>query len=221
MVGKDCNHDSSHDNNDSDGNGNSHQPIDVWVGGDGVYWSCVPSILFRVPTQIFDEFMLMGALETKEDLEMLLERISKDGKQYSEVAYTDIYVGQGGNWSGFPSVLYQIPADVFEYLQKGDTSKTIGLLESMYCLEKLIAKAREEIRTGVVAEKEIVPFSRPTNFELKLCGHNCTISYVKEGCCKCLDRRPYREEGTYLNYADGIGAVHNAKRSAGYCHICN
>jgi hypothetical protein len=194
--------------------------IDVWVGGDGVYWSCAPSPLFRVPTQLFDEMMLMGALETQEDLEALVEKIG-NGTQYADDYYTDIWVGQGGNWSGLPSVLYRIPEDVFEYLQQGDTRRTIGGLESAYCLEQLVAKTREEMFTGVVAEQEVITRSRPTNSELKICGHNCTRSSIKERCCKCSDRRSCREEGTYPMYIDGTGWVDEAMRSAGYCHICN
>ena len=31
------------------------ETVEVFVGGDGTYWSCSPPDLFRIPTHIFNE----------------------------------------------------------------------------------------------------------------------------------------------------------------------
>jgi hypothetical protein len=137
--------------------------VDVWVGGDGVYWSCTPALLYRIPTQLFDECMLLGSLDTKEDLDALVERMIIERIDDDSYSYTDIWVGQGGNWSGLSSILYKIPSGVFHQLQKRDTSRTIGGLESEWDLEKLVQKTRLEMETGIVEVPDKVIKSRPTN----------------------------------------------------------
>jgi hypothetical protein len=199
----------------------SNDAIDVWVGGDGGTWSCSPSILYRIPTEIFDYEMMMGTLTTQEDLDLLMEKLNKNPKVYADDEYTDVHVQYGGNWSGLPSVLYRIPIHIFQHLQKkGNTEKTIGRLKNNDDLEKLIEKMLLEISTGIEEEEELVLVrSRPPNVEEKLCGHFCTASSVKEGCCECMDKRPICEDG-YLSYIDGEGWGNVASRGAGYCPYC-
>ncbi len=62
--------------------------------------------------------------------------------------------------------------------------------------------------------------SRPLNIEVKLCGHECTISSLKETCCKCGDKRPLQVENTYISYIDGKGYTNSCSRNAGYCPVC-
>jgi hypothetical protein len=57
------------------------------------------------------------------------------------------------------------------------------------------------------------------NCELKKCGHECSVSSLKQ-CCGCMDQRPMQAERTYPAYLDGVGWVNNANRNAGYCPIC-
>ena len=56
--------------------------------------------------------------------------------------------------------------------------------------------------------------------EIKICGHSCTTSSLKEGCCACLDLRPLREGNCYPRYQDGVGWSDDAPRNDGYCHYC-
>jgi len=193
--------------------------VDVWVCGDGITWSCQPSQLYRIPTELFNYNMMIGALDNEYDLQMLIGKVSKDNVKYED--YTDVYVGADKNWSGLPSVLYQIPSDVFDYLQKkGNTEKTIGRLESQDDLHKLIELIRFEMKNGIVEAPQIIPYTKPLNDEMKTCGHMCTISCIKDVCCKCSDIRPIREEGTYPSYVDGEGYRDCAMRNEFYCPIC-
>lgn len=202
--------------------------ISVYVNGDGTgSWQCFDTPLYRVPTRLFDYYMLVGALSTTEDLQRVVEQGRAEGLAADE-EYTSVYVAQDGSWSGSPSNLFVIPSDVFCYLQNQhhprdpNNERTIGRLETPADLESLVERVRNEMLNGIVmfAEREILPRSRPLNVEEKLCGHCCTVSSVKTGCCACLDARPVQEEGTYPAYLDGRGWVDDAKRDAMYCPLC-
>lgn len=192
--------------------------VNIWVS-DNMTWSCKPSDLYRIPTELFNYNMMIGALENEKDLQLLIEKVSKDNVKYDE--YTDVFVGADKNWSGTQSLLFQIPVDVFDYLQsKGNTEKTIGRLETQDDLHALIERSRYEMNTGIVEAPMIIPYTKPKNEEMKTCGHLCTISCVKDGCCVCLDSRPLRQEGTYPTYVDGEGYRDIAMRNDFYCPIC-
>ena len=154
----------------------------VFAGGT---WSCSPSVLYQIPTEIFDLYMMLGRLNDREDLDALMDKICEDKIQVNEqYGCTDIWVGVGGNWSGLPSMHYKIPSDVFGYLQeKGNTEKTIGRLttDDDDSLEKLITITRTEMETGVIINSEVVTRTQPKNTEMKECGHMCTTSSVKKG----------------------------------------
>ncbi len=196
--------------------------VDVYVNGDGAEWSCHPPHLYRIPTELFDYYMMLGQLETSEDLQKLLDKIFNENITCAEDSYTNVYVLPTGCWSGSPSKLFHIPTTMFAYLlERGDTDKTIGRLYSDKDLEKLIDKISKEMETGVIIPREIVTVrTRPINIEVKKCGHECTISSLKETCCKCGDKRPIQEEGSYVSYIDGEGFCNASSRGAGYCPVC-
>ena len=88
----------------------------------------------------------------------------------------------GGNWSGLPSMHFVIPCDVFEYLHCGDTEKTFGRLCNDDDVMKLVERTRNEIQFGVkYSEEGVMARTKPTNTEVKGCGHTCTISSLKQG----------------------------------------
>lgn len=144
------------------------QLIDVYIG-EYNYWSCFPARLFRIPTHIFDERMLLGALETKEDLENLVDQVSNSGKQYIDSDYTDVYVGPEGQWTGVEWMHFKVPLDVFTYLiERKDTDKTIGRIDSTETLNSLIERSREEIRTGnIIVDTYNMERSKPKNIEVQ------------------------------------------------------
>lgn len=127
--------------------------------------------------------MMLGRLNDKEDLDALVEKICLEKPVVSELyGYTDIWVGVGGNWSGLPSMHFKVPTDVFEYLvEKGNTEKTIGRLVTDDDLTKLIEQTRFEIAHGPVESGSTIVRSKPTNTEVKGCGHTCTTSSLKSG----------------------------------------
>jgi len=143
----------------------------------------VNSVLYQIPTEIFNEYMMLGRLNDKEDLDALVEKICLEKPVVSELyGYTDIWVGVGGNWSGLPSMHFKVPTDVFECLvEKGNTEKTIGRLVTDDDLTKLIEQTRYEISHGPVESGSIIVRSKPTNTEVKGCGHTCTTSSLKSG----------------------------------------
>ena len=152
----------------------------IHLGGT---WSCVNSVLYQIPTEIFNEYMMLGRLNDKEDLDALVEKICLEKPVVSELyGYTDIWVGVGGNWSGLPSMHFRLPSDVFEYLvEKGNTEKTIGRLITADDLTKLVEQTRFEIAHGHVESGQSIARSKPTNTEVKECGHTCTTSSLKTG----------------------------------------
>eukprot|EP01038_Epipyxis_sp_PR26KG_P007927 gene7927-10760_t len=196
--------------------------VDVWVGGDGGTWSCSPSVLYKIPTDIFDYNMMLGCLQTQEDLSALMEKLHYEKIICNEDNCTQVHVSSGGVWSGLPSIHFQIPVDVFDYLQQQNGGKLIGRLNTQNDLLILIDKVRNEIMTGIVVDEpnESMVRSKPQNSEIKDCGHACTASSVKSGCCKCEDLRPIRDDNTYVCYVDGKGWVEEASRGAGYCPFC-
>lgn len=153
--------------------------VTVWVGGDGGSWSCSPARFFRVPTEVFDYSMLMGRLNSPEDLEELIEQTLTDQKAYKQ--FTDIWVSHGGSWSGAPSIQYEIPGDIFAYLLAKDMQNTIGELTCPEDLKRLIDESRKGAlfkRSKYTASgKDFQPM-----VEMKGCGHLCTASSVKEVC---------------------------------------
>jgi hypothetical protein len=207
---------------------NNIDTVDVYVGGDGLEWSCQPAKLYQIPTEVFDENMLIGRLETQEDLQIVLEEVKLNsiGNPNAIIhSYTDIWVSYDGNWSGLPSILYKIPYDVFHYLTRENsplpTAKTIGRLQYPDDLFKLIINIRKEMQFGFVENLNQIIHTKPMNTEIKKCGHECTTSSVKDGCCNCYDKRPIQEEGTYPQYIDGVGWKEDANRSYGYCPYCS
>ena len=197
------------------------EAIVVWVSVEGT-WSCSPSTFFKLPTELFDYNMLIGRLNTTDDLQLLVEKASNDKIIYADSECTDVYVNQG-NWSGSPSIRFEIPPDVFMFLQhaRNNTENLIGNLSTQESLINLIEKVRFEIINGIpLATSTTVVSSRLPNNELKICTHMCTTSSVKDECCVCADRRPFREDGTYPMYVDGEGWADKASRGAGYCPIC-
>lgn len=201
--------------------------VTLYVGGDGGSWSCSPSILYRIPTDAFDYYMLLGRLNTPEDLQQVMEEVAMKHHEdqfapdtLSEC--TDVWVFPcGTEWSGYPSSPYELPRDVFMYLQeKGDTEKTIGRLKSAGHLASLIDNTRKEMVSGVL-EAVVITKTRPKNIENKLCGHMCTMSSMKEVCCACADLRPIKPDSElYPMYLDGTGWVDGCSRGAGYCPYC-
>ena len=192
--------------------------VTVFVGGDGGCWSCEPAVLYKIPTDIFDYNMMIGALCTQEDLEAMMDTLRRENIKRPLDEYTDIWVNYDKTWSGLPSVKYEIPIDVFDHLQRiGNTEKTIGNISCNQDLERLI----ERCRNGAIdlIPEEIIR-TRPKNTEVKKCGHICTASSVKDGCCACFDIRPIQMEGTYPCYSDGVGWTNSATRSYGYCPYC-
>lgn len=205
-------------NNNDDDDLNITENIDVFVGGDGITWSCSPSMLYHIPTELFNYNMMIGALENEQDLQYLINNIDNT---VTFDDYTDVYVNADKSWSGSPSSLYKIPLDIFEFLQqKGNTEKTIGLLENETDLEILISKSRYEMKNGQSIDSPAIIYSKPKNKEIKNCQHWCTLSTQKDGCCSCLDTRPMRKEATYPNYVDGLGYQNTASRNEFYCPIC-
>ena len=205
--------------------------VDVWVGGDGGDWSCSDSTLFRIPKELFDYHLLIGQLNTKNDLELLMESTRREMQQGLRDIHeecTNVYVSHDGNWAGLPPRQYRIPLDVFQYLQVDNRAKAIGRITSEADVETLVKQIREEIeeesrcdgidrgRCKRCGKRRILSddalcsvcttFSY-MNTETKLCGHTCTISSMKDGCCVCLDLREVLQDNTYPLYIDGQGWV--------------
>jgi len=205
--------------------------VDVWVGGDGGDWSCSDSTLFHIPKKLFDYHLLIGQLNSKHDLELLVELTRKELQQgFRDIheEYTNVYVSHDGNWAGLPPRHYRIPIDVFQYLQVDNRAKAIGRVTNEADLDILVKITREEIEEGNrcdgiergsckrcgkrrILSNDVLcnvcsAFSY-MNTETKLCGHTCTISSVKDGCCACLDLREILQDNTYPLYVDGQGWV--------------
>jgi hypothetical protein len=198
--------------------------VDIYVGGDGGTWSCSDSVLYRIPTEIFDYNMLLNRLNTKEDLDLLISEQMRGESSYSsnDSPLTDIWVAHSGLWSGSPCIKFSLPADIFSHLHTGNTEETIGKLQTQQDLIELLIRSRSEMLEGRVSEAGIMRDSCITfsNIEVKTCGHQCTISSVKSGCCSCCDTRPIDRNGKYPTYRDGLGWVNEATRYAGYCPHC-
>lgn len=77
------------------------------------------------------------------------------------------------------------------------------------------------MKFGYIENLNEVIYTKPMNVEIKTCGHECTASSVKDGCCKCCDKRPIQPEGTYPQYKDGEGWTDDANRNFGYCPFCS
>ena len=193
--------------------------VEVWIHGEGG-WSLTPSIHYRIPTDIFDYQMMIGSLESKDDLEALADQMcteeASSSRSKSEVSYTDIWVA-GETWSGTPSSKYEVPSDVFEEILRGDCAKIFEKISSKSDLDDLVYQVRQN---GAPSQQTDTISRAASTTEVKRCGHVCFISSVKEGCCRCSDRRAMREEGTYPQYQDGVGWVDNASRGSGYCPHC-
>lgn len=71
--------------------------IDVYIGGDGGSWSChMDAVLYRCPTETFDHAMLMGTLNTADDLQQIaLDAHGKDVEALLEDV-TDVWVQADG-----------------------------------------------------------------------------------------------------------------------------
>ena len=69
--------------------------------------------------------------------------------------------------------------------KKGNTERTIGRLESPDDLARLVSETRRVMAGGaLVTQPAVIKRSKPPNVEEKLCGHVCTASSHKQGCCK-------------------------------------
>ncbi len=215
--------------------------VDVWVGGDGGDWSCSDSTLFRIPKELFDYHLLIGQLNTKHDLELLVESTRREmqlGLRDIDEEFTNVYVSHDGNWAGLPPRQYRIPVDVFRYLQVDKRAKAIGRITSEADVEILVRQTREEIdeetrcdgidrgsckRCGkrrILSNDalcSVCSIFSYMNTETKLCGHTCTISSVKDGCCACLDLREVLQDNTYPLYIDGQGWVSSCYRIVCCC----
>ena len=199
--------------------------VDVYVSADGYSWSCSDSQLYRIPTEVFDRAMAVGSIETQDDLDRLMENVVYNDPRYQnleDLDVTDVYV-QNGFWSGEAPYHFKVPSDVFMYLSRDEdvAAKTLGLLTNKEDLLSLVEKTRDEIKNGPKA-KEKVPLARslPMNVEMKTCGHVCTMSSLKDGCCACLDTRPHSDDGKYLLHVDGIGWQNIGTRGCHYCAYC-
>lgn len=258
--------------------------VDVWVSGDGGAWSCGPSTLYQLPTDLFDKAMMVYALNTPQDLHVLEQqgrREVDEGKRRKQGEsapgeWTTVYASHDGSWAGLPPLHLCMPVDVFTYLS-ADTkrSKAIGWLDSEAGLQSLVVATRQEMVDDEEEEEEMrqqensscrrgacslcarhrilsrleaeaprsdgragegpledvcrrcvalvlgARGSAQRRTETKLCGHVCTISSLKEGCCGCADLRPQLDDGQgYPLYIDGEGWRDTASRGAGYCPVC-
>lgn len=270
-----------------EGNCASSGLVDVFVSGDGGAWSCGPSTLFQIPTDLFDKAMMVYALNSPQDLHDLEQQARREidegrrRKQSDSSAgeWTTVYASHDGSWAGLPPVHFLIPADVFAYLSADEKrSKAIGWLDSDASLQSLVASTRQEMADEDEEEEEAkqqessgsgsarrgacslcsrqrflatleaegprsdgragegpaedvcrrciallrgARGSALRRTETKLCGHVCTISSLKDGCCGCADLRPVLEDGQgYPLYVDGEGWRDTASRGAGYCPVC-
>lgn len=195
----------------------------IWVHGEGG-WGLMPSIHYRFPSDVFDFHMLMGSLETIDDLEILLDQVRSqrlDDESEQLRSFTDVWVA-GDTWSGSPSVFYEIPKDVFSALINSGTAiqDEIGKITCQLDLDNLIKFVRENGAASLKTSNSATEKCATINIESKLCGHECFVSSIKQGCCRCMDRRPLRDEGTYPQYIDGCGWIDNASRGSGYCPHC-
>jgi len=256
--------------------------IDVYAGGDGGTWSCSPSFCYRIPTDLFDLNMAIGALNTREDLFALSEQARKEieaGTRNGSAPFVEVWAAPDGNWAGTPSIHLKVPVDIFAYLiEQGErASRKLGWLTCQEDVDALVASVRSEIEEEAAAGDEekgvcglcglhrvlifysqvedqegqegqeggeggegegdtrllkssckkcklLVQGARAVHTartETKLCGHLCTTSCLKEGCCACLDLRPVRADAmSYPSYSDGEGWADTASRGAGYCPYC-
>ena len=237
--------------------------VEVWVSGDGGDWSCGPSTHYRIATPVFDHGMMVGRLNTREDLAEAAEQSEKEiasGQRRDTGEWTDVYVALDGNWAGLPPRKFIIPGDVFAFLVAEGRSSfaTIGALTCDAEVEALVASTRQELASVDEAEQNgqgrvaancslcgklrALPEADVragaavcsacsriragaaavvrARTETKACGHLCTTSSLKEGCCACLDQRPLREGNSYPQYVDGVGWKDDAGRDDGYCPFC-
>ena len=118
-------------------------------------------------------------------------------------------------------ITVKIPREIFDILVLTDRDKMIGDLSCQEDLDSLISWVQKE-SLGVFPMSLSVPKGAPPNLDMKSCGHLCTYSSVKTGCCSCMDQRPIRVSGhLYPRYKDGKGWVDDATRGAGYCPHCH
>ena len=212
-------------NKDGESVGSVEDFVDVYVSADGYSWSCSDSQLYKIPTEVFDRAMAVGSLETQDDLDRLMENIVHCNPKYQNLEgldVTDVYV-QNGFWSGEAPYHFKVPSDVFTYLARDDdvAARTIGVLTNDEDLSSLIENTRDEIKNGPKIKTKVqLERSLPLNVEMKNCGHVCTMSSLKDGCCSCLDTRPHTEDEKYLIFVDGIGWQSTGSRGCHYCAYC-
>lgn len=162
----------------------------VYIAHDG-NWAGLPPLLFNIPEDVF-------------------ETLVKNGCSASQTI---------GSLTCEADLLALISATRKNHVKQENND---GMSICYLCGKCAISSYRDgtpicdhcfEIRTGagVLAR---------SNTEVKACGHRCTTSSLKNGCCSCLDARPIREGDTYPMYCDGRGWIDSASRDEGYCPYC-
>jgi hypothetical protein len=237
--------------------------VDIFCDGDGT-WSCYPWSLYRIPTDKFDYSMMLGNLETKEDLSQLVYEARNEVENGQRKAYdedknkwTEIWAAPNGIWSGNPSINLQIPTPIFDYLLIQDSQK-LGWLSSKDDVKEMVSKIEREMLEEKATKnidkqacylcgkirilsmcsvegkkcidnvcKSCIQYINDSTInyrvrtEIKQCGHICTISSLKQGCCSCLDQRSVHVDiNSYPLYVDGHGWMDNASRGNSYCPFC-
>ena len=164
---------------------------DVYVSFDG-NWAGLPPVLYNIPDDVFQFLVLDGksSYSTIGGLTSPQKLEALIAATRQEMAACDEEEAGGG--------------------EKGDCSlcgKPRILSSDAVC------RTCRNICVGAAAVSRALT-------ELKECGHRCTTSSLKAGCCSCLDLRPLRAGNTYPNYIDGQGWADNAGRNEGYCPFC-
>ena len=165
----------------------------VWVAHDG-NWAGSPPLRFEIPSDVF-------AALTSDDqaAQRTIGALSSERDLLALVEQTRLALKD------------EMGAQTADDVNYGNCS-LCGKRAKLASSGDRVCSHCLSIRTGAVAHAR-------ANSELKACGHRCTTSSCKEGCCKCLDVRPLRSSG-YPMYRDGVGWVEDAAREEGYCPNC-
>jgi len=167
---------------------------DVYVAHDG-NWAGHPPCRYDVPQDVFDFLVTDGksAFATLGALTCVQDLLALVSTTRHEMAALDEEDGEGQG----PKTACSLCGKRRAVLQAGTA----------------VCSACSRLRAGAALVVR-------ANTETKGCGHLCTTSSLKEGCCACLDLRPVREGSTYPAYIDGEGWRDNAARDDGYCPYC-
>jgi hypothetical protein len=163
----------------------------VWAAPDG-NWAGSPSLLFKLPVSIF---------------EYLAQEHSRARKLGWLTCEEDV-----------ERLITATRLEIEE--EKRESSLCIEKNACKSCLKHRVVSEDGNCAkcTTMLEGAREVHYSRT---ELKECGHVCTISSIREGCCGCLDLREIHEDdGTYQHYTDGKGWTDDATRGMYYCPHC-